>query len=129
MNQSDITDFVEIYDTRENSWCLFEIGLSSPRWLMTTLSTHKDRVLIVGGIEKDGKESVVVEEIDFIKRSLVNLAPMNRGRAGANIIHLLDSLFVFGGGSLPRQEQKAIVGEQYSTKENKWRSLEFEGSF
>ncbi len=29
--QGSLTDIVEIYDVRENSWRLFEIGLSSPR--------------------------------------------------------------------------------------------------
>ena len=62
---------------RENNWRLFEIGLSSPRRLMSVVSSQKDRVIIIGGVEKDGKESKVVEEIDFIKRNLVNLAHLN----------------------------------------------------
>lgn len=37
--------------------------------------------MIIGGCESDGKESKVVEEIDFIKRNLVSLPPMKQGRA------------------------------------------------
>jgi Kelch motif len=33
------TDLVEIYDVRENTWKLFEIGLSSPRRLMAMVSS------------------------------------------------------------------------------------------
>jgi hypothetical protein len=32
--------------------------------------------MILGGREQDGKESKVVEEIDFIKRNLVPLPPL-----------------------------------------------------
>jgi hypothetical protein len=32
--------------------------------------------MIIGGVESDGKESKIVEELDFIKRNLVSLPPM-----------------------------------------------------
>ena len=34
-----LTDLVEMYDVRENTWKLFEIGLSSPRRLMGMISS------------------------------------------------------------------------------------------
>ena len=34
-----LTDLVEIYDVRENTWKLFESGLSSPRRLMSMVSS------------------------------------------------------------------------------------------
>ena len=34
-----MTDLVEIYDTRENTWKLFEIGLSSPRRFVSMVSS------------------------------------------------------------------------------------------
>ncbi len=37
-SQGKLTDLVEIYDVRENTWRLFEIGLSSPRRLMSVIS-------------------------------------------------------------------------------------------
>lgn len=76
-----LTDLVEIYDVRENTWKLFEIGLSSPRKLMSMVSPQKDRVIIIGGKEKDKGDSRVVEEIDFIKRNIVNIAPLNVPRS------------------------------------------------
>jgi hypothetical protein len=71
-----LTDLVEMYDVRENTWKLFEIGLSSPRRSMGMISSQKDRLIIIGGKERDGSDSKVVEEIDFLKRNLVNLAHM-----------------------------------------------------
>ena len=38
-NKCALTDLVEIYDSRENTWKLFEIGLSTPRRQMTMLSS------------------------------------------------------------------------------------------
>jgi len=76
-----MTDLVEIYDTRENTWKLFEIGLSSPRRFVSMVSSQKDRVIIIGGQEKDLKYSKVVEEIDFLKRNLVSLAHLNVERS------------------------------------------------
>ena len=75
-----LLDYIEIYDVRENHWRLFEIGLSSPRRLMSVVSSQKDRVIIIGGKESDGRDSKVVEEIDFIKRNLVDLAPLSSAR-------------------------------------------------
>ena len=92
-----LTDIVEIYDVRENTWRLFEIGLSSPRRLMSMVSRQKDRVIIIGGKESDGSESRVVEEIDFIKRNLVSLAHMHHGRTSCNSFLVNDTLYVFGG--------------------------------
>ena len=34
-----LTDLVEMYDVRENTWKLFEIGLSTPRKLMSMVSS------------------------------------------------------------------------------------------
>jgi N-acetylneuraminic acid mutarotase len=76
-SRGKLTDICEIYDVRENQWRLFEIGLSSPRRMMAMVSRQKDRLIIIGGKEIDGKESKVVEEIDFIKRNLVSLASLH----------------------------------------------------
>lgn len=52
------------------------INLSSPRRMVTVVSSQKDRVMILGGRESDDSESKIVEEIDFIKKNLVALAPL-----------------------------------------------------
>jgi hypothetical protein len=75
-----LSDLVEMYDVRENTWKLFEIGLSSPRRLMSMISSYKDRVIIIGGKEKDNSDTKVVEEIDFLKRNLVSLAHLYNAR-------------------------------------------------
>lgn len=56
------------------------INLSSPRRMVTVVSSQKDRVMILGGRESDDSESKIVEEIDFIKKNLVALAPLKLGR-------------------------------------------------
>lgn len=61
------SDIVEIYDLRENTWKVFSLGLSSPRSLMTIVSAQKDRAILIGGQDQDGKEVNTVEEIDFLK--------------------------------------------------------------
>lgn len=74
----NLTDIVEIYDLRENSWKVFSVGISSPRQLMTIVSAQKDRAVIIGGQDKDGNELNTVEEIDFLKvqNSVVTLDKM-----------------------------------------------------
>ena len=96
-SQGRNTDIVQIYDVRENQWRLFEICLSSPRRLLTMVSSQKDRVILIGGIENNELESSVVEEIDFIKRHLVSLAHMKTPRSNANAFLVNDSIYVFGG--------------------------------
>lgn len=76
-SQARLTDIVQVYDIRENSWRLFETCLSVPRGLPTMVCSQKDRVMIIGGKEVSGKDSKTVEEIDFLKRNIVNLACMN----------------------------------------------------
>ena len=76
-----LSDLVEMYDVRENTWKLFEIGLSSPRRQMSMISSQKDRVIIIGGKERDNSDSKVVEEIDFLKRNLVSLAHLHNARS------------------------------------------------
>lgn len=44
---------------------------------MRMVSRQNDRLIIIGGKEKDGSDSNVVEEIDFIKRNSVSLASMH----------------------------------------------------
>jgi len=75
------SDILQMYDVRENQWRLFEICLSTPRRMVTMVSSQKDRVMILGGRESDGSESRIVEEIDFIKRNLVSLPPLKQGRS------------------------------------------------
>ena len=50
-SQHRLTDIVQIYNIRENSWRLFEICLSSPRRQISMISSQKDRVMIIGGRE------------------------------------------------------------------------------
>jgi hypothetical protein len=61
------------------------------------VSSQKDRVMILGGREQDGKESKVVEEIDFIKRNLVPLPPLKQGRVTPSAFLVNESIYVFGG--------------------------------
>lgn len=113
-----LTDLVEIYDVRENTWKLFEIGLSSPRTLMSMVSPQKDRVVIIGGKEKEKNESRVVEEIDFIKRNIVNIAPLNVPRNQNNAFLVNDAIYVFGGVGAAQSEN--MIGEKYIINENRW---------
>lgn len=129
-SQNKLTDLVEIYDVRENTWRLFEIGLSSPRRLVSMVSSQKDRVIIIGGKERDGQDSKVVEEIDFIKRNLVDLAPLNTGRTQCNAFLVNDSIFVFGGNaeSSANYMNGVLKGEKFTMNENRWREVIFKGT-
>lgn len=73
--------------------------------------------MIIGGKEKDGSESTVVEEIDFIKRNIVSIAPLNVARSQSNAFLVNDAIYVFGGCN------KGIMGEKYILNENKWRQI------
>ena len=53
--------------------------------------------MIFGGKEKDKNESRVVEEIDFIKRNIVSIAPLNVPRSQCNAFLVNDAIYVFGG--------------------------------
>ena len=83
------------------------------------VSSQKDRAIILGGIEQDGEESKVVEEIDFIKRNLVSLAHLKEARADANAFLVNDHIYVFGGC----KNVGGLVGEKYAISENKWRDV------
>ena len=114
------TDIVQIYDVRENQWRLFECCLSCPRRLLTMVSSQKDRVILIGGVENAGQESHVVEEIDFIKRNLVSLAHLKVGRACPDAFPVNDAIYVFGGTPL----EGGLAGEKYALSENKWRDVQ-----
>lgn len=122
-----LTDLVEIYDIRENTWKLFEIGLSSPRRLMGVVSSQKDRLVILGGLEKDGAPSKVVEEIDFIKRNLFSLAPTQYARCSPNVFLVNDAIYVLGGNTEPHNKEEGTdemwYGEKYTLSGNKWREI------
>lgn len=113
-----LTDIVQLYDIRENSWRLFEICLSTPRRLVTMVSSQKDRVIIIGGKEENESESAIVEEIDFLKRNMVSLAHMRNPRSNASAFMVNDSIYVFGGS-----DGDGVVGEKYTLNENKWREV------
>lgn len=49
-----LTDIIEIYDLRENTWKVFSVGISSPRSLMAIVSVQKDRAIIIGGQTNNG---------------------------------------------------------------------------
>ena len=115
-----LTDIVQIFDSRENTWRLFDVCLSVPRRRPALVSSQKDRVMIIGGREASHNESQlsrVVEEIDFLKRNIVNLASLVHARAAASAFTVNDSIFVFGGAAT------GTLGEKYSLSENKWREV------
>lgn len=120
-SQGRLMDIVQIYDIRENSWRLFDICLSSPRRLVTMISSQKDRAIIIGGSgEEESKEDdTVVEEIDFLKRNLVTLPQTKLARKNGNAFMVNDSLYVFGGNP----KAPLLAGEKYSLSENKWREV------
>lgn len=122
-----LTDLVEMYDVRENTWKLFEIGLSTPRRLMGMISSQKDRLIIIGGKEKDGSNSKVVEEIDFLKRNLVSLAHMQYARCTPNAFLVNDAIYVLGGSEQPVEADSGAdemwYGEKYTLSGNKWREI------
>ncbi len=119
------TDIVEIYDSRENSWKLFEIGLSSPRAFVSMVSSQKDRVIIIGGQDKDGLEVEIVEEIDFLKRNCVTLSSMETKRAKCNSFLVNDQILLFGGTSTAEFDKGQFMGEKNILSENKWRGIAF----
>lgn len=59
-----------------------------------------------------------MEEIDFLKRNIVNLAHLRVPRSNANAFMVNDSIYAFGGGNAP-----GILGEKYTLSENKWREV------
>lgn len=65
---------------------------------MTIVSSQMDRVIIIGGKEYDEEsESKTVEEIDFLKRNIVNLDSLRVPRSNANAFMVNDSIYAFGG--------------------------------
>lgn len=82
--------------------------------------------MILGGCEQDGKESKVVEEIDFIKRNLVPLPPLKQGRVTPSAFLVNDSIYVFGGTvDVPNASQtsEVVIGEKLALREIKWRDV------
>jgi len=128
------SDILQIYNIRENQWRLFEICLSTPRRQVTMVSSQKDRVMILGGLESDGSESRIVEEIDFIKRNIVTLPLLKYGRAAPSAFQVNDTIYVFGGtGALSVINKdltttsdpslEIVIGEKFVLRENKWREV------
>ena len=126
-SQFKCSDILQVYDIRENQWRLYDIYLSTPRRRVTMISTQKDRVMILGGVESDGKVSATVEEIDFIKRNLVALPNLKQSRAGPSAFQVNDAIYVFGGaqtfGKEGAEEDEMIIGEKFAVRENKWREV------
>jgi hypothetical protein len=119
------SDILQLYDVRENQWRLFETCLSTPRRLMTMVSSQKDRVMIIGGRESDESPSRIVEEFDFIKRNLVQLPRLKQGRVAPNALLVNDAIYVFGGSPLPEggDTEEVVIGEKLALRENKWRDV------
>ena len=67
LQDGNLTDVVEMYDLRENTWKVVSVSISEPRQLISIVSAQKDRAIFFGGENKDGKEVSTVEEIDFLK--------------------------------------------------------------
>jgi hypothetical protein len=77
-------------------------------------------VIIIGGAEEDEEgDSLLVEEIDFLKRNLVNLPQTKIPRRNANAFMVNDSIYVFGGNA----KTHGLIGEKYTLSENKWREV------
>lgn len=74
--------------------------------------------MILGGYDETENQSRVVEEIDFLKRNIVNLASMNSARANASAFMVNDSIYVIGGTNQP-----GVIGEKYTLSENRWREV------
>jgi hypothetical protein len=87
---------------------------------MSMISSYKDRVIIIGGKEKDNSESKVVEEIDFLKRNLVSLAHLHNARSSCQTFLVNDAIYVFGGEI---NGNEVRIGEKYILKENRWREI------
>ena len=87
------------------------------------VSSQKDRVIIIGGKEQNGKDSHVVEEIDFIKKQIVNLASLKHERSHANAFLVNDVIYVFGGMDKSDVNHSELVGEKYLINKNKWRDV------
>lgn len=100
-SDGNLTDIVEIYDLRENTWKTFSVGISSPRSLMAIVSAQKDRAIIIGGQNKDGENMNTVEEIDFLKvrNSVVHLDKMKKARAKPNAFIVNDSIYVMSSSN------------------------------
>jgi len=83
------------------------------------ITSHMDRVIIIGGKEYDEEsECKIVEEIDFLKRNIVNLAPLRVSRSNSNAFMVNDSIYAFGGSNV-----SGMIGEKYTLSENKWREV------
>ena len=54
-------------------------------------------MIIIGGKEKDNTDSQVVEEIDFLKRNIVNLDYLNFRRSQPQTFLVNDAIYCFGG--------------------------------
>ena len=93
-----LTDSVELYDMRENTWKVVTTKLSGPRERMSVISAQKDRAIFFGGCDELGSEVATVEEIDFLKvrNSIVKLAPMNMPRAKPSAFLVNDVIYVVG---------------------------------
>lgn len=79
--------------------------------------------MIIGGIESDGKDSKVVEEIDFIKRNIVSLPPLKQGRVQPSAFMVNDAIYVFGGAVNQASSNELILGEKFALRENRWRDV------
>jgi hypothetical protein len=117
-----LTDSVELYDLRENTWKVMTTKLSAPREHVSVISAQKDRAIFFGGCDEHGNEVGTVEEIDFLKvrNSIVKLAPMKTPRAKPSAFLVNDVIYVLGS-ALDRGKQQPSEGEKYLLKEDRWR--------
>lgn len=122
-SDGNLTDIVEIYDLRENTWKVFTVGISHPRCLMAIVSAQKDRAIIIGGQNQEGEEINIVEEIDFLKvrNSVVTLDKMKAPRARPNAFIVNDSIYVMSANN---SKGNQLSGEKYILKENRWKDFE-----
>ena len=84
------------------------------------ISTQKDRVIIIGGKDRDGSDTKIVEEIDFLKRNSVNLAYLKCAKSQAQSFLVNDTIYSFWGFNGGEEVNES---EKYVIRENKWKEI------
>lgn len=82
--------------------------------------------MIIGGRENDDSASRIVEEFDFIKRNLVSLPLLKKGRVMPSAFIVNDAIYVLGGCSIDHSsdtESEIVIGEKLALRENRWREV------
>ena len=116
-----ILDLVEIFNSRDNSWESCHLKLKEPRKGVCLAQAQKDVLILAGGEGKYGamQES---EELDFLKKSSVQLTGMHVNRARTHSFVANNIVYVFGG--MEGVEKAGAPGEKFSIYQNKWETID-----